>query len=426
MDTRYLRKRGQTWQLDFVFPTRVGGDLAGRRCRMSLETADYKTARAFRDKYVVPMLREGRERDLLETLAADIAKTNRRLRDAVEEFLAQTPAGVRVDDLPGSDSSDTAGPSIRNLADMYLKYLRTATTLAPASIRKYGATFRALCSILGDEASGEAIRTEHIVAFRDALLQMPVGWQKRATPRKPDDGPVRTVSPSSVNRDLQRIRTWFRWAIDEGKLRRKDIPGEKVKCKSVGPKQKECPTVEQADELLALPCPNNRDAHSWTYLPLFARYTGCRVGEIAGLTAEDVVTDHGVRCLRIHGTVDRRLKTAASERLVPVADKLAPHLDEVTRLHPAGRLFPDCGDWTGKDGVVKLAHYHLKSWNVAAKHVGPFSFHCWRVYANNEMVRGDVDIIDRERILGHASTRTQAAYTSPELKRYQAAVNKIR
>ena len=83
-------------------------------------------------------------------------------------------------------------------------------------------------------------------------------------------------------------------------------------------------------------------------------------------------------------------------------------------------------DWTGDDGTVKRAHYFLKAWNRAAKRVGPFSFHSWRVYANDEMAGAEVDIIDRERIMGHRSTRTQAAYTATELSRYLAAVNRIR
>ena len=65
-------------------------------------------------------------------------------------------------------------------------------------------------------------------------------------------------------------------------------------------------------------------------------------------------------------------------------------------------------------------------WNRAAKRIGPFSFHCWRVYANTQMTAGEVDIIDRERILGHENRRTQAAYTAPEIKRYKAAVDTIR
>ncbi len=419
MDTRYLRRRGNVWYVDFIIPAGVGGKLAGKRFRLSLETSAYAVARSFRDRYVVPFLREARDRDLLENIAGALARCSRRTETLLEQLFAE--AGLKLN-LEGAVSSAGTEPvPIRELAEAYLAYLRAATNLAPASIAKYWTTFSALCRILGDDMDAEVIQTEHMVAFRDELLQKPVGWQKRTAGNYAKDDP-RTLSPASVSRDLQRIRTWFRWAVNESRLRRRDVPGEGVKCKTVHPRHKERPTVAQADKLLALPCPKERDRLSWEYMPIVGRYTGCRIGEIAGLTAEDVVFDHDIRCLAIRGD---RLKTEASTRLVPVADKLAPHLDEVLKLHPKGRLFPNCGDWTSPSGTTKRAHFLLKAWNKAAKLVGPFSFHCWRVYLNDELVRHETDITDRERILGHRSRRTQSAYTSPELARYLKALDQV-
>lgn len=85
------------------------------------------------------------------------------------------------------------------------------------------------------------------------------------------------------------------------------------------------------------------------------------------------------------------------------------------------RLWPDGGDYTNRP-----AHQFLKAWNRAAKDIGPYSFHCWRLYANDEMARAGVDITDRERIIGHTSGRTQAAYTAVDLERYARAVSSIR
>jgi len=419
MDTKYLRRRGNVWYIDFTFPVKVGGDLAGKRFRLSLETGDYQAARGFRDKYVIPLLQEARERDLLESIAAAVARTSRRTETMMAELLGA--ANIALDLNGAIQPRENETVEIRDLADDYVQYLEAATDLAPASIKKYTATFNALCLILGDDLDAESMTTEHMVAFRDELLTKPVGWQKRTTGEHAKQNP-RTISPNSVNRDLQRIRTWIRWAMDEGKLRRQNVPGEGVKCKSIRAKHKERPTVKQANQLLALPCPPSRNKEAWIYLPLIARYTGCRIGEIAGLTAEDMVDDHGIRCLAIQGD---HLKTTSSHRVIPIVDKLAPHIDALLKAHPADRLFPDCGDWTSADGVLKPAHYFLSSWNEAAKEIGPFSFHSWRVYVNDELVRNEVDIIDRERILGHRNRSTQAAYTSRELGRYLDALNMV-
>jgi len=256
------------------------------------------------------------------------------------------------------------------------------------------------------------------------LLSQVVGWQAR-TNGHVEPG-ARTVGPNTVKRELANLKSLFRWAIAEGKLRRRDNPLDGITCKGGDPASKARPTVEQADQLVALPVPATVDLDSWCLLPVLARYTGARIGELAMLEAENVVVEQGIRCFHIRPTEEHRLKTRSSERVVPIADKLAPHVDALLTKHPSGPLFPGCRHWRGSGGVLKPAHYLLKVWNRHAKTVGPFSFHCLRLYANDELVRGETDITDRERILGHKSGRTQAAYTARELARYLKALNKIR
>ena len=420
MDTRHLRRRDGIWYVDFKLPARLGSDLGGKRFRFSLETPEYKEAKTFRDPYITPLLLESNEAGLLVALADRIARVNDGLKVRVNECLVT--AGARVSVGERGTTATPSGITLGELTQQYLTHLRDNTDSSPASVRKYQATFHAACHILGADIAVNSLADDDVQTFRDALLQMPVGWQKRTTGKATKT--ARTISPRSVHRELQRLRAVLRWAIDDNKTALEEVPGARVRVhKPPKAKAKVCPSVEQADALLELPCPKTADPHSWHYLPLLARYTAARIGELASLSSAGVVVDHGVRCLQIRGD---HLKTESSERLIPIADKLAPHIDRLIAEHPDGRWFPDCGDWTGKDGVMKPGHYFLKAWNVAAKKVGAFSFHCLRVYANNELVRADVDIIDRERICGHVTTRTQAAYTSPELKRYLRALNKIR
>lgn len=105
---------------------------------------------------------------------------------------------------------------------------------------------------------------------------------------------------------------------------------------------------------------------------------------------------------------------------MPVADKLAPHLDKLLEAHPEGRLFIACGDYNDKH-----AHYFLNVWNKHAKRVGDYSFHCWRTYANTRMLEAGVEVVDRERILGHKVRDMQGAYTPADMKRFKVALDRV-
>jgi integrase len=218
----------------------------------------------------------------------------------------------------------------------------------------------------------------------------------------------------------------FRWLRDEGKTTRPDNPFQDVTVARLSSKQKRAPSAAEVEALMILPRPRGLDATAWRAMPLLGRYTGCRAGELAQLRAEDVIVEQGIRCLAIRGDGgERRLKTASSQRLVPVAAKINILLDELVAAHPSGPLL-ETGTFRGADGIVKGAHRFLQAFNRAAKRVaGDLSFHCLRVYANDAMATAGVDIGDRERLLGHKSERTQSAYTPENLRRLKAAVDTI-
>lgn len=59
------------------------------------------------------------------------------------------------------------------------------------------------------------------------------------------------------------------------------------------------------------------------WLPLLGLYAGARLNELCQLCLDDVVTINGVDCLHIRASrPDQKLKTASSERLVPIHSKL--------------------------------------------------------------------------------------------------------
>lgn len=426
-DTKYLTQIGDTWYFDFRIPVKLKRIFKTDRFRHSLNTADYKHAKYIRDRYLMPLFAAQFAQEFIESAlqVLDIAKID--IDKKTTEFLS----------FVNRRNSDMKAMTLREICDYYIKCYEKSRK-ADSSIAKFQATSNSLCSILGGETSAEDVSDKDIISLRDILLSLPVGWQKRNNSDKPELCPAeegeRVMNPNSVKDEIQRIKSIFARAIDDKKIIRTDNPAAKVKVDSVKSEQKIPPSGDCVGKLcnMRMTHSKNYDAEAWKYLPLFARYTGCRIGELAILKAEDVVEKQGIRCLHITArgkaeTERGKLKTETSERYVPVSDILSRYLDEILLKHNSGYLFPKCGNWLNEKGKIrKPAHFFIKDYNRYAKKIDPqHSFHCWRVYANTQMADAGIDILDREAILGHKSDRIQRVYTAENMQRLKKAVDKI-
>ena len=82
----------------------------------------------------------------------------------------------------------------------------------------------------------------------------------------------------------------------------------------------------------------------WTLLLLIAVYTGLRLGEAPGLLRADLVEHEGVWSINVQSNRYRRLKTAPSERRLPVHPDLLPALLALKGRNPdSDLLFPRMG-----------------------------------------------------------------------------------
>ncbi len=409
---RYLRRRAGVWHVDFTLPSDTGEGLGGLRVRFSLLTGDIVQARAFRDSYVMPLLHASRTNAAMRVAVDQLSATSATMRYRANELLAR--AGLaQLGPLRGTTGT------LGSLIDVYASYLGH-TGMTPATVRAKVRSCEQALRILGEDHEPEHTTDADMAMIRDVLLSTPAFDQQRTATT--DRGAAR--KPSTVNRELTAIRAMYKWAMAEGRLTfRRAVPGVGVRCQSGRVEaHKACPPPADAGQLCMMQCPSTLDPYAWRAMPVIARYTGMRAGEIAMLYGEDLVEVEGLLCVR----VCRHLKTQAAERLVPVADVLEPTVLGLLARTRQGRLFGGCGDYTDPKGQMHPGLRLIQSFGKRAKDVGPYSFHCLRVYANSEMARAGVDIIDRELILGHKSTRVQAAYTPRDLERLRKAVNGIR
>ncbi len=415
-DTRHLAFVGNSWHFDYLIPKRLQKWFKIRRIRHSLDTSNLDQPIKLRDTYLRPVIASLTVEELLKQLEHYIELSGQDIESGIGKLKA----------FMGRRESQERTLSLKEVCEHFMKHYRKSNP-SPASISKYNSAITAVCMILDGSTPADSIDKKDVLHLRDTLLSAPVHWMKTGVMTARDG--ERAMNSNTVKGIVGMLKSIFGRAIDDEVMEQRVNPAAGVDVIETKPKSKRPPEGQEAEALCNLPMPRSSlfDAEAWKMLPIMARYTGCRVGELALLNAKDVIEKGDVKCLRITSFGEgKRLKTESSERLVPISDKLKPYLERLLKSHPSGRLFPKCGDMKGKEELLKPAHYFDKAYNRAAKSIAPdLSFHCWRVYANTQMADAGVDILDREAVLGHKSDRVQRVYTAENLQRLKRAVDSI-
>ncbi len=164
------------------------------------------------------------------------------------------------------------------------------------------------------------------------------------------------------------------------------------------------------------------------WLPVLALFTGARLNELCQLTANDVGQHDGVDTISILDEDLKRLKTAASRRIIPIHSKLLElgFVDYVGTIK-AGRIFPELpenkvrkGDF-GKEPSRKFTDYRRRvgvgvgagmgyeKINDDGKWVGTSrkAFHSFRSTLISALRKANVPKDRRTRLAGHEYDDTQ-------------------
>lgn len=184
------------------------------------------------------------------------------------------------------------------------------------------------------------------------------------------------LSPASVRRELDMIKAMVSLGIKEYGLQREadnpfvDLP---ITVKNAAPdvdSNKRDPLPE--DVLLAMR-KRMREKTQVPALGLIWRLlegTGCRGAEVVGLRREDVVLDGRYPHINVAWHEDRRVKTKASIRSVPlVGDALVAAQEALTLSEGKPMLFPKYAREAGPDGVSAALMKHLRTVTKNPRHV---------------------------------------------------------
>lgn len=207
-----------------------------------------------------------------------------------------------------------------------------------------------LVRIIGDMPI-DLITRQDARRFRETALKLPprlYQLPEGQSLEKIIETATSTISLATFNNYVKNLTTFFSYAIREGYCERNPFDGLRVRQRGKVSEERSVFTEEDLRRLFSkevyASASTKKPNQYW--LPLLGLYTGARLNELCQLYLDDVVTINGVDCLYIRALrPDQRLKTASSERLVPIHSKLKElgFIEFVHKQRAAGhqRLFPE-------------------------------------------------------------------------------------
>ncbi|UJQ95082.1 site-specific integrase [Mariluticola halotolerans] len=241
-------------------------------------------------------------------------------------------------------------------------------------------------------------------------LTRPLSSLRRADAREVRDNILNGRTVASTQRYLNVVRAIINLAIREFDLAGINNPFDKL---PVG-------RLDQAepDKSLRSPFPEAELRHARARVMSHAtielqqiwrilEFTGCRLAEISGIRVEDVVLDHAIPHIKIVWHDQRRIKTAASHRWVPLIDDgLKAAQEAVQAASSTGPLFPSyCRDG-GSDAASAALGKHVRASTSDLKVVT----HSLRHRVKDLLILAGVSTAEQEFVLGHTSGKVSEVY----------------
>ncbi|MBX3485782.1 site-specific integrase [Phenylobacterium sp.] len=227
-----------------------------------------------------------------------------------------------------------------------------------STARKYDLLFDVMEEVIGRDLPVRSIKRQHCVEVLTFLKTFPSNKMKKKALR---DLSLRdaveyarvhnlaSLAPNTVGSYMQNLTAILRWAergdwgvrvaLAEGLIDRRSA---QVKRRGFEP--------DELRKLFTALSVFKTTSPAKFWVPALAAFTGARAGEICQLRAADVIEVNGVACLNLsefdaggERAADKRLKTAASERMVPLHKTLldAGFLEFVEKQKGETRLFSE-------------------------------------------------------------------------------------
>ncbi len=266
-----------------------------------------------------------------------------------------TAAGSSVVMIPPVQDATVQDSGSKRLGELITLYVEDRTTEGkwrPKTQDEFRACLAMLLEYFGD-VPVDTITYEKMRKYRETLRKLPKNRIKGQYKDMSLEEIVKTkvdepMSISNVNKYLSRSSSLFNYAVRHDFMRKNPAVGMEIQQEKKDHElrdrfsQGDLNKLFGAKEYLV-------DSHPQSYcfwLPILGLYTGCRLDELCQLHLDDIREINGVWVLDINDKEEKKIKSKAGKRLIPLHPVLISELGfaayaENLRQKGEKRLFPE-------------------------------------------------------------------------------------
>jgi integrase len=254
-----------------------------------------------------------------------------------------------------------------------------------------------LHEVLGD-VPVKGLTSAALRDYKQTLMQLPINRGKVLKYRGKTikellqmeiDSPLSTTT---VNKYMRWTASVFKWAVKNGFIDRNPAEGMKIKQRRRDDELRDVFSIEDLEKLFHSH-EYLEDSHRTSFgfwVPIIGLFTGSHLEEICQLHLDDIRQEEGVWVMDINDQGEKRLKTKAAARLVPLHsflrdDLRLPQYTEVLKGQGHQQLFPELKQQ--RDGYgQKVSKWFAKYWRRCGIVPGEDKkkdFHSFRHYAES-------------------------------------------
>lgn len=338
-----LWRRGGIYQYRVRVPVDLIGVLGTARINRTLGTASYRDA--LLNARIVALDLESRFQCAREAGAMPSVTAQPTGRNALPLIL-HTSLGV-------------------TLSDAWQRYLSDpASSRSEKSALAYTTVRNLVVALIGADTQMDRVDRQDCRRVLEILRALPRNYEKRwgeitpgaAATRAKREG-IDPMSISNANGYMQKFSSLFNWAVKEELVARNPCRGLRI-ADPIADRDRRLPfSKEQLEAIFSgsiyanlsgIAAGHEKPMHAAKhFVPLISAFSGMRQNEICQLATDDIAILDGVACfiIRADTAQGKRLKTAASQRIVPIHRALlsARLLDHWARCRASGerRLWPE-------------------------------------------------------------------------------------